>query len=128
MIVAYSLFVASIHEGFGRNKQSLKHESIVNILRLLFFLKLIGNWGSTLSRLTIILQLLPFSASTAWKAVLWVIAALEVASLIAMTLHWFLQAKPLSANWDGSGYKGGIVFAYVFTGKFTKNRDILSSR
>lgn len=128
MIVAYSLFVASIREGFGRSTKSLPHKSIVNILRFMFFLKLLSNCGSTLTRLSIVLQLLPFSASTAWKVVLWVIATLQVASLIAMTLYWFLQAQPLSANWDGSGYSGRILVVYIFVGKLIKNRGILSLR
>ncbi|KAH9212832.1 hypothetical protein DL95DRAFT_508474 [Leptodontidium sp. 2 PMI_412] len=114
--VAYSLFVASIHKGLGRHIQFLTGETIVDILRFSVFVKLFGTTGATLTRLSIALQLLPFSTSVTWKAALWGIAALEVASLVALILFTFLQVLPVSVNWDGSGYTGRIVAIYVFIG------------
>lgn len=115
LIVTFSLFVASVQEGFGRRIQYLKYESIVSILRLLFFVRLIGTCGSTLARVSIALQLLPLSTSATWKAALWVAVAFEVAGFTALALYSFF-AQPISENWDGSGPKGQKAVSYAFVG------------
>lgn len=123
--MAYSLFVASLHEGYGRHFQFLTYENIVNIWRFLFFMKLFGNSGVTLIRFSIALQLLPFSTAIAWKAALWGIVALEVASLFALILYKFLHVHPISANWDGSDDGGEGTMAYTFIGKIIESKGIL---
>ncbi|KAH7420276.1 hypothetical protein BKA64DRAFT_634910 [Cadophora sp. MPI-SDFR-AT-0126] len=114
IIVAYSLFVTSICKGLGNSVQSFTHESVVEVLRLTFFVRLFGTGGATLARLSISLQLLPFSRSRQWKAGLWGIAALEVASLVTLIFYTFLQIQPITKNWDGSGYTGRTTVMYAF--------------
>ncbi|KAG4430488.1 hypothetical protein IFR05_014031 [Cadophora sp. M221] len=114
IIVAYSLFVASICKGFGHPVQSFTYGGIVDVLRLAFFVRLFGTAGATLARLSIALQLLPFSRSRQWKAGLWGIAALEAAVLVIFLFYTFLQVQPITRNWDGSGYDGRASVTYAF--------------
>ncbi|KAH6704146.1 hypothetical protein BKA61DRAFT_183365 [Leptodontidium sp. MPI-SDFR-AT-0119] len=114
IIVAYSLFVISICKGFGHSVQSFAYESLVEVLRLTFFVRFFGTAGATLARLSIALQLLPLSRSRQWKAGLWGIAALEVASLVTLIFYTFLETQPITKNWDGSGYTGRITVMYAF--------------
>ena len=116
---------ASLAAGFGRHIQFLTYPEIVEILRIIFFVKLFGTAGVTLARLSIALQLLPLSMARAWKAALWGIVVLEVASLFALILYKFLRVHPVSVNWDGSDDGGEGAIAYIFIGKIPTSKGIL---
>lgn len=128
MVGGYSLFAASIHEGFGRSIDSISPENAVHIMCMLFFLKGLCTSGATLTRLSIAMQLLPFRTSTVWKANLWGIISLEVVSLAAAILYWFLSVQPISANWDGSDTEGRtLAVDILLIGKCMEKRLILLS-
>src|SRR5688572_1321568 len=99
-IIAYSLFAASIHYGFGRQASLITPQQRVKILQLQFAFRAAGPCAATFARLSTVYQLIKLSPSVVWKRFLWVIVGLLVASFLADELFGLLQCFPLSAAWD----------------------------
>ncbi|KAH8719197.1 hypothetical protein GQ44DRAFT_568459, partial [Phaeosphaeriaceae sp. PMI808] len=99
-IIAYSSFVASINNGFGRHASFLTPKLRVKILQLQLVFRATGSCAATFARLSTVYQLIKLSPSVVWKRSLWVIVGLLIVSLLVDELFGLLQCYPLSAIWN----------------------------
>jgi hypothetical protein len=99
-IIAYSLFAASINNGYGRQASFITPKQRVKILQLQLAFRATGPCAATFARLSTVYQLIKLSPSAVWKRFLWVIVGLLTASLLVDELFGLLQCYPLSAIWD----------------------------
>ncbi|KAL5326362.1 hypothetical protein ACEPPN_004046 [Leptodophora sp. 'Broadleaf-Isolate-01'] len=99
VIVLACLFKA-IDLGLGNPMSTISPVTLVLINKYLFPLGLFAFWASSLARMSIGGMLLRFEISKAWKVILWIAIAIQIAMPIAADIFMLLQCRPIRAMWE----------------------------
>ncbi|KAG4429442.1 hypothetical protein IFR05_015073 [Cadophora sp. M221] len=90
----------AIDLGFGNPMSTISPATLVLINKFFFPLGLFGFWASSLARISIGGMLLRFEISKAWKVIIWIAIAIQIAMPIGANIFMLLQCRPIRALWD----------------------------
>ncbi|KAH7386424.1 hypothetical protein BKA64DRAFT_645984 [Cadophora sp. MPI-SDFR-AT-0126] len=99
VLVLVCLFKA-IDLGYGYPMSTISPATLVLINKYFFTLGLFAFWASSLARISIGTMLLRFEISKAWKVIVWIAIAIQIAMPIGANIFMLLQCRPIRAFWD----------------------------